>query len=97
DFVWKIERTVAENVAFHTRKQAKAAQLFVQRPNTGDLVAELCFIDSMRLSRAAAMVCDSEVLKSELLRSFRHLFDGIVPVAGGGVTVKCAAQVFLLN
>ena len=97
DFVWKIKRTVAQNVAFHTRKKAKAVQLVIQRPNAGDLEAQLRFVQSMCLDRASAMVCDPEVLESQLLCSFRHLLDGVVPVACGCVTMKCAAQVFLLN
>src|SRR6266496_6558902 len=92
NFVWKIKRTIAQNIAFHTRKQAKAAQLLVQHPNAGDLEAQLRFVDSVCLSRAAAMVGDSKVLKSQFLRGLRHFFDGVVPVARSGVTMKCAAQ-----
>src|SRR5438552_18041737 len=51
----------------------------------------------MGLNRAAAMICDPEVLESQLLCSFRHLLDGVVPIACGCVTMKCAPQVFLLN
>src|SRR4029077_14048711 len=91
NFVWKIKRTIAQNVAFDTRKEAKAAQLFIQRPNTGDLEAQLRFVDSMCLSRAAAVVGDSKVLESQLWRVFPHLFDGVVPVARRRVTMKCAA------
>src|SRR3989442_12568914 len=91
DFVWKIKRTVAQNVALHSRKNAEAAQLVIQRPNACDLEAQLRFVQSMRLDRAAAMVCDPEVLESQLLCSFRHLLDGVVPIACGCVTMKCAA------
>src|SRR5215216_5738240 len=98
NFVWKIKRTIAQNIAFDTRKQAKAVQQFlVQCPNAGDLEAQLCFVESMCLSRAAAVVCDSEILESQFLCSARHLFDGVVPVARSGVTMKCAAQIFLFN
>src|SRR4029077_5261305 len=97
DFVWKIKRTVAQNVTFHARKKAKAAQLVIQCPNAGDLEAQLRFVQSMCLRRASAMVCDSEVLESQLLCSFRHLLDGVVPIACGRVTMKRTAQVFLLN
>src|SRR6185437_6932513 len=97
NFVWKIERTIAQNVALHTRKEAKTAQLLIQRPNGCDLEAQLRFVDSMCLSRAAAMVCNSEVLESHFLCGVRHLFDGVVPVARSGVTMKCAAQVSLFN
>ena len=44
DFVRKIKRTVAQNVAFHTCKKAEAAQLVIQRPNAGDLEAQLRFV-----------------------------------------------------
>src|SRR4029453_1072523 len=97
DFVWKIKRTVAQNVAFHPRKKAKAAQLVIQGPDAGDLEAQLRFVQSMRLGRAAAMVCDPEVLESQLLCSLRHLFNRVVPIACSRVTMKCAAQFFLLN
>ena len=51
----------------------------------------------MCLSGAAAMVGNSEVFESQLLCRFRHLFDGIVSVARSGVTMKCSAQVLLLE
>src|SRR6266542_813998 len=92
-----IKRTIAQNVAFHTCKEAKTAQLLIQRPNAGDLEAQLRFVQSMCLSRAAAMVCDPEVLESQVLCTFRHLFDRVVPIACSRMTMKCAAQVFLLN
>ena len=72
-------------------------QLLIQSPNAGDLEAQLRFVDSVCLSRAATMVCNSEILESQFLCGVRHLFDRVVPVACSGMTMKCAAEVFLFN
>src|SRR5437773_9616455 len=85
------------NVAFNSCKHAKAMQLLVQFPDGGDLEAQFWFVDSMCLDRAAAVVGDAEILQPERLRSFGHLFDGVVSVARSGVTMKCSAQVLLLD
>ena len=43
------------------------------------------------------MVGDAEILQAEFLRRVRHLRERAAAVAGGGVTMKGAAQIFLLD
>src|SRR5260370_42325190 len=97
NFIRQIERAIAQNVTFNSRKDAKTIQLRVELSNRSDLEAQFCLVDAMCLDRAAAVVGDAQIFQSERLRSFRHLFNGIVSVARSGVTMKCPAQVFLLD
>ena len=59
--------------------------------------AKLCLVESVRLDRAATVIGDAEIIQTELLRGFRHFFETVVTIAGAGVAMKCAAQIFLLD
>ena len=97
NLVRKIERTIAQNVAFDPRKQAEAIELLVQLSNRRNLCAQLRLIDSVRLNRAPAVIGDAEILQAERLRGFRHFFERVVAVARDRVAVKRAPQIFLLD
>src|SRR5437773_10917767 len=56
NFIWKIQRTVAENVAFNSGKETEAVELFVQLPNRGDLREQFFLIEPVRLNLAAAVI-----------------------------------------
>src|SRR5206468_10550083 len=72
-------------------------QLLVQFPDGGDLEAQFWFVDSVSLKRAVTVIGDTQIFQSEPLRSFGHLYEGVVSVSRSVVTVKCSAQVFILN
>src|ERR1700720_4235836 len=97
NFIRKIKRTVAKNVAFDSSKETEGVQLFVQLSNRGDLRDQFFLIEPVRLNLASAVIGNAEILQAERLRGFRHFFKGVVSVARSSVTMKRAPQVFLLN
>jgi hypothetical protein len=106
-FIGEIERAVAQDIAFDTGEDAQTAfarptavetvTLFVQLPDGRALRAEARFVEPVRDNGAAAVIGDAEILQAELFRGGGHLFERIAPVARGGVTMKRAAQIFLLD
>ena len=54
-------------------------------------------IESVRLHRAAAVVGDAKIFEAKFLRGCYHFLERIVPVAGGGMAMKGAAQVLQLD
>ena len=43
------------------------------------------------------MLRNAEILQPQLLRRRRHFLERVMPVARGGVAMKCAAQIFFLD
>src|SRR5437667_10842783 len=88
NFIRKIKRTVAKNVALDSREKPKAIEFFVQLSNRGDLRKQFLLVDPVRLNLAAAVIGNAEIFQPERLCGFRHFFTGIVAVASQGAAVK---------
>src|SRR5947209_10154649 len=97
NLIVEVELAVAENVALDAGKQSEAVEVFVQLSNGRDLGLQFWRVNAVRLDGALAVLCDSQILQPELLRGGRHFFQRVVAVARDSVTMKCAAQLFLLQ
>ena len=97
NLIVKIEFAIAKNIALHSCKNPETVRFLVQFPNRRDLRAQLRRIDAVRLNRALAVLGNSQIFQAELLRRCRHFLECIVTVACDGVTMKRAAQIFLLD
>ena len=51
----------------------------------------------MALNGTAAVIGNAQILEPKFLGSFSHFIECVVAVAGDGVTMKRAAQIFLLD
>ena len=94
NFVLKIERAIAQDVAFDSGEDAEAIELLLSSPIAATCSCNRIEIEPVRLNRAAAVIGDAEILQPELLRRVRHLLERVVAVAGNGVTMKRAPRRF---
>src|SRR5437868_4499924 len=97
DFVGKIKRAIAEDVALDPGEELEIFEFGIQFPNARELDAQTRFIESARLDRAAAVIGDPEILQAEFLRSRRHLFERVAAIARRGVAMESAAQILRLD
>jgi hypothetical protein len=78
-------------------KMRKFIELGVQRLDFLDLRQQALFIEAVGLEGRFAVIGDAEVLQAEIMRGVGHLAQGGAAVAGGGVVVEDAAEVFELH
>jgi hypothetical protein len=78
-------------------RKPSSAYSVVQRLDLLDLGQQAFFIEAVGLEGRFAVVGDAEVLQAEIVRGFGHLPQGAAAVAGGGVVVEDAAEVFELH
>jgi hypothetical protein len=97
NLVGEVERAVFEDVHLATGKEMRAFELGIQLADLGDLRQQTLFIEAVGLEGRFAVIGDAEVLQAEVVGCLRHLAKGGAAIAGGGVVVKGAAQVFQLD
>jgi len=97
DFVGKIKRAIAEDVALDPGEEPEVFEFGIQFPNARELDAQPRFIESARLDRAAAVIGDPEILQAEFLRRRGHFFGRIATIARRGVAMESAAQILRLD
>src|SRR3954469_11585233 len=96
--VTKIERAIAQNVAFDAGENAECAvELAIQSANRSGLRTELRRVDAVRLDRAAAVIGDPEILQTELARGGDHFLERVVSIARRRVAMERAAQILPLD
>ena len=96
--VTKIERAIAQNVAFDAGENAECAvELAIQSANRSGLRTEFRRIDAVRLDGTAAVIGDAEILQAELARGGDHFLERVVSVARRRVAMERAAQILPLD
>ena len=95
DFIGVVESAVDEDVDFSGFENANAGELLVELVDGADLFFEALDGESVGDFETGRVVADADVCVSAALCGGGHLLEGVDAVAGFGVHVEVAAEVFL--
>ena len=96
-FVVEVEAAVLEDVHFNARQDAEAVELLARLADAPRVGQGALFVHAVGDGDGFGVVGDGDVFVAARARRCRHLFDGVLAVAFGGVHLEVAADVGQLN